>query len=248
MLGMRSAVVVNVISKGVMIEVVLPWGRGAPSGSGKGEASMVMVGGMGGINGWIVADRLSVGGRGRRIVDYAGTVEELCLSSITSGIIGIGEGVCREGEIGLGREGRGRVVNWSATETGQGNGGVIWVVQEILLRREDVVERESWVVVYLPIGRETRGRMTGPGGGGLTMEFYKSTTTFARDAFSLRLVHYWHIVSEKDIKDLQQGLEPSQGRFVITHWSQACFEVVARVAEVEPLRLLFGALVGFSEE
>jgi hypothetical protein len=182
-LGMRSAVVVNMISKGVMIEVVLPWGGGAPSGSGKGEASMVMVCGMRGVDGWVVADRLSVGGRGGRIVDYAGTVEELCLSSITSGIIGIGEGVCREGEIGLGSDGRGRVVHWSAAETGQGNGGVVWVVQEILLRREDVVERESLVVIYLPIGRETRGRMTRAGGGGLTMEFYKSTTTFARDAF-----------------------------------------------------------------
>ena len=50
------------------------------------------------------------------------------------------------------------------------------------------------------------------------------------------------------MKHLQQGLEPSQGRFVMTHWSQACLEVVARVAEVEPLRLLFGAPVGFSEE
>jgi len=83
------------------------------------------------------------------------------------------------------REGRGSVVvNWSAVENGQGSG--VWVVQEIVLRREDVVERESWVMVYLPIGGETRGRVTGPGGGGLTMEFYKSTTTFARDAFSLR--------------------------------------------------------------
>lgn len=90
--------------------------------------------------------------------------------------------------------------------------------------------------------------MTRPDGGGLTMEFYKSTTAFAGDAFSLRWVYYWHVVSEEDIKHLQQGLEPSQGRFVITHWSQACLEVVARVAEVEPLRLLFGALVGFSEE
>jgi hypothetical protein len=179
---MRSVVVVNVISKGVMIEVVLPCGGGAPSGSGKGEASMVMVGGVGGVDGWVVADGLSVGGHGGWIVDYAGTVQKLCLSSITSGIIGIGEGVCREGEIGLGNGG-GRVVNWSAAETGKGNGGVARVVQEILLRREDVVERKSWVVVYLPIGREARGRVTGPGGGGLTMEFYKSTTTFARDAF-----------------------------------------------------------------
>lgn len=47
---------------------------------------------------------------------------------------------------------------------------------------------------------------------------------------------------------LEQGFEPSQGRFVTTHWSQACLEVVARVAEVEPLRLLFGEPEGFSEE
>ena len=87
------------------------------------------------------------------------------------------------------------MVNWGAAETGQGNGGIVWVVEEILLRREDVVERKGRIVVYLPIGRETRGRMTRPGGGGLTMEFYKSTTTFARDAFSLRRVYYWHVGS-----------------------------------------------------
>jgi len=214
---MRSVAVVNVISKGVMIELVLPSGGGAPGGGGKGKARMVMVGGMGGVDGWVVADGLSVGGRGRRIVDYAGTVEELCLSSITSGIIGVGERVCREGEIGLRSDGRGRVVNRSAAETGQGDGCIVWVVQEILLRREDVVERKSWVMVYLPIGRETRRRMTGPGGGGLPVEFDKSTTTFSRDTFSLRLVYYWHIVSEEDVRHLQQGLEPSQGRFVITH-------------------------------
>jgi hypothetical protein len=33
-----------------------------------------------------------------------------------------------------------------------------------------------------------------------------------------------------------QGLQPSQGRLDWTHWSQACFEVVARVAEAEPFR------------
>ena len=49
-------------------------------------------------------------------------------------------------------------------------------------------------------------------------------------------------------RDSQQGLEPSQGRFVMTHWSQACLEVVARVADVEPLRLLFGGIVDFCEE
>ena len=46
-----------------------------------------------------------------------------------------------------------------------------------------MVERESWVVVYLLIVWERRGRMTGPDGSGLTVEFYKSTTTLARDAF-----------------------------------------------------------------
>lgn len=34
--------------------------------------------------------------------------------------------------------------------------------------------------------------------------------------------------------DSQQGLQPSQGRESWTHWSQACFEVVARDAEAEP--------------
>jgi hypothetical protein len=46
-----------------------------------------------------------------------------------------------------------------------------------------MVERESLVVVYLLIVRERGGRMTGPDGGGLTVEFYKSTTTLARDTF-----------------------------------------------------------------
>jgi len=102
---MGSVVVVNVIRKGVMIELVLPCGGGAPSGGGKGEASMVMVGARGGVGAWVVADGLSVGGRGRWIINYAGTVEELCLGSITSGVVGIGEGVCGKGEIGLGRDG-----------------------------------------------------------------------------------------------------------------------------------------------
>lgn len=139
MLGMRSVVIVNVISKGVVIEVVLPRAGGAPGSSRKGEASMVMVGGMGGVDGWVITDGLSMCGCGRRVVDYAGTVEELCLSPVTSGIIWIGKGVCREGEIGLGSYGRGSVVNWSAAETGQGNGGVVWVVEEIFLRREDMI-------------------------------------------------------------------------------------------------------------
>lgn len=39
------------------------------------------------------------------------------------------------------------VVNWSTTETGEGDGCVIGIVEEIFLRREDVVEREGRVVV-----------------------------------------------------------------------------------------------------
>lgn len=35
---------------------------------------------------------------------------------------------------------------------------------------------------------------------------------------------------------LAQGLAPSQGREDWTHWSQACLEVVARLAAPEPLR------------
>ena len=121
MVRMGSVIVVNVISKGVMIELVLPCGRSAPSSSRKGEATMVMVGGGGGIGIWVIADGLSVGGRRRWlawIVNYTGAVEELCLGPITSGIIGIREGVCGEGEVGLGWDGRGRVVDWSTTETG----------------------------------------------------------------------------------------------------------------------------------
>jgi len=37
-------------------------------------------------------------------------------------------------------------------------------------------------MIYLPIIGESRGRMAGTDGGGLTVEFYKSTTTLARDA------------------------------------------------------------------
>lgn len=57
------------------------------------------------------------------------------------------------------------------------------------------------------------------------------------------------LVEESSVEQgSQQGFEPSHGRLVITHWSHACLEVVARLAEVEPLRLLFGALEGFSAE
>lgn len=77
------------------------------------------------------------------IIDYAGTVEELSLGSVTSGIVlirgmrfGRGvEGVCREGEIGLWRDaraGRATVINWRAGETGKCDGGVR-IVEEIIL-------------------------------------------------------------------------------------------------------------------
>ena len=35
---------------------------------------------------------------------------------------------------------------------------------------------------------------------------------------------------------VQQGLAPSQGRLDWTHWSHACLDVVARIADVDPLR------------
>jgi hypothetical protein len=46
----------------------------------------------------------------------------------------------------------------------------------------------------------------------------------------------------------QHGFEPSHGRVAVTHWSQACLDVVARQAAAAPLRRWFGALVtgGFS--
>jgi hypothetical protein len=108
------------------------------------------------------------------------------LSPVASRIIGIGgvgvgggvEGVCGEGEIGLGR------VDWGTAETGEGDSGVVWVVKEILLRGEDVVEREGLGMVYLLIVGERRGRMARPDGCGLTVEFYKRAATLARDAFS----------------------------------------------------------------
>jgi len=83
------------------------------------------------------------------------------------------------------------MVDWSAAETGKGDRGVVWVVEEILLRGKDVVEGESWVVGYLLIVRERRGRVAGPDGGGLTMEFYKSTTALARDTFGWGRVGHW---------------------------------------------------------
>jgi hypothetical protein len=118
-LGVGPVIVVGVISKAVVIEVVLPGGRGAPCGSREGESSLIMggcrmIGGGGGVDIWVVTDGLRVGSRGRWlvwIVDYTSTIEELRLSSITSGIVGVGvgrgvEGVRGEGEIRLGRDGR----------------------------------------------------------------------------------------------------------------------------------------------
>lgn len=42
----------------------------------------------------------------------------------------------------------------------------------------------------------------------------------------------------------QHGLAPSHGRVAITHWSQACFDVVARVEDCWPLRRLGAVVVG----
>jgi hypothetical protein len=49
--------------------------------------------------------------------------------------------------------------------------------------------------------------------------------------------------------DSLHGLAPSQGMLPVTHWSQACLEVVARHAATPPLRRWFGAVVtgGFSD-
>lgn len=200
-LRVGPVIVVDVIGKATMIDAILPGCGGAPGGGRKGEASMIrrggrVIGGGDGVSIGVVTGGLRVSGHGRlvvRIINYAGTVEELCLSSITSGIVGIGgvrvrvEGVCGKGEIRLGRNDGGRcrgvMVDWSAAETGQGDGGVAWVAEEILLRREDVVKRESWIVIQLLVVGESRGRMTGPNGGGLTVELYKRTTTLARDTF-----------------------------------------------------------------
>lgn len=42
----------------------------------------------------------------------------------------------------------------------------------------------------------------------------------------------------------QHGLAPSHGKVAITHWSQACFDVVARVEDCWPLRRLGAVVVG----
>ena len=59
------------------------------------------------------------------------------------------KGVGRKREIGVGGNGSGRgvVVNWRAAESGKGDGGVGRIAEEIRVRRKDMVERESRVVV-----------------------------------------------------------------------------------------------------
>ena len=48
--------------------------------------------------------------------------------------------------------------------------------------------------------------------------------------------------------DLLQGFAPSHGRLEVTHWSQACLEVVALDAAAVPLRREGAVVVGgFSE-
>ena len=46
--------------------------------------------------------------------------------------------------------------------------------------------------------------------------------------------------------DLLQGFAPSHGRLEVTHWSQACFDVVALDALAEPFLLVDGFTNGFS--
>ena len=123
-----------------------------------------------------------------RITDCAGMVEEPSLSYRTGQIAWIGrirlrrgvEGVCGKGKIGL-RDGCGRrtVENRYAAETGQGDRGIGRVAEEIILGGKGVAERESLTVVKLLIAGERRGRVSGPNGGCLAVEFCKGTTTFA---------------------------------------------------------------------
>jgi hypothetical protein len=132
---MGPVAVVDVIGGVVMIEAILPRVGGAPGSGRKGETSMIVgggriVGGRDGIGILVVADGLGVSGRLLVwIINYTGTVKELRLSSITSGIVGIRvgvgrrvEGVCGKGEIGLVRDSGGSsggmVVDWSAAEAG----------------------------------------------------------------------------------------------------------------------------------
>lgn len=92
MLRVGPVVVVDVIGKATVIETILPWIRGAPSGGREGEAGMIV----GGVRGWdgigirVVTDGLCAVGDRRLviwIINYAGTVEKLSLGPITSGIV-----------------------------------------------------------------------------------------------------------------------------------------------------------------
>ena len=86
-LRVGPTIVIDVISKAIMIETILPWIRGAPSGRREGEAGMVL-GGVDGIGIRVVTDRLCVCGEGGLvIINYASAVEELGLGAVTSGII-----------------------------------------------------------------------------------------------------------------------------------------------------------------
>jgi hypothetical protein len=68
-LRMGPVVGIDVITKVIVIETILPGIRGAPGGSREGEAGMIvgvvlMVGGRDGIGAGVVTDRLCVGGGG----------------------------------------------------------------------------------------------------------------------------------------------------------------------------------------
>lgn len=88
-------VVVGMISKATVIETILSWIGSAPGGGREGEAGMIvrgvrMIGGRNGIGIRVVTGRLGVGGKGGLVVliiNNAGTIEELSLGPITSGIV-----------------------------------------------------------------------------------------------------------------------------------------------------------------
>ena len=79
------------------------------------------------------------------------------------------------------------MINLSTTESWEGDGGIVWIVEEILLGRKDIVEGEGRIVVHLPIARESRSGMTGSNWGSLTVELDKSAPTLARDAFGCNI-------------------------------------------------------------
>lgn len=62
-----------------------------------------------------------------------------------------------------------------------------------------MVEGKGRIVAYLLVVRERRGRVTRPDGGGLPVEFYKSTAALARDAFRFGaggLLAYFYLARE----------------------------------------------------